>query len=225
MLANPNIYNRALHLFDFESSIDPLSLLHGTIKKSHTDWFQDTVVKYDENLNIELKNSGTIKAKRLFIATNGYLNQIKQIQEKVNPVLAQIQHISFESNNGSFGLHGNYYHPELKIYFRQIESEQIILGGYRSLDEANEVGTHLKINNQIQKALFDYAKTNIFGDKIACKLERVWCGIMGFTQNGQPIIEQDCENPNAYIMAGFNGHGLGLIFYHAKNLVEKLNLC
>lgn len=234
-LSNSQIYNKALYLQDFESSINPLVLLHGIFVKTQQMnpelyWQQGLFQKFSKDqshkthqLKVHLKNQETINTKNIIIATNGYINDLDQmsINIKVNPILAQMQQIDFNTKDIDFSLNGNYYDPVFKIYFRQINSNQLIIGGLRQLDESNEVGTKLKINNTIQKALFQYAKDNIFGEKIPIQLKQAWCGVMGFTSSGHPIIEENPSNKDVYYFAGMNAHGLGLIFYHAKEFAEK----
>jgi hypothetical protein len=54
------------------------------------------------------------------------------------------------------------------------------------------------------------------------KSEREWTGIMGFSEDGQPFVGNDVEEPRRWVIGGFHGHGMVRIYLCAKALVEAL---
>lgn len=237
-------YSQAIYQEEFESSINPVTLLYGIYKKAlmlnkNIFWIKDEYInsEYQSKLSkqvIHLKNRKQLLTNRLIFALNGYTKDLNLPCSTIDiePCRAQMQQLQFTFNQEdrmTTYLTGNFYDPENKVYFRQVEVLEnggiLLIGGLRILDEENEVGTQLEINRKIQKALFSYAKTNIFHPNTNVEITKMWCGIMGFTQNLLPVIKKDPHRLRTYYFAGFNGHGLGLIFFHAKEFAQNLYLC
>lgn len=240
MLANnaQNYNSKAIFLKESESSINPMTLVHGIYTKAkginkNIFWIKDSLESYEfqsikGKVIAKLASTNQLMANNMIIATNGYTQDLRLPQASISvaPIIAQMQKIQVEFNPDdhlSMNLYGNYYDPEAKVYFRQISKDELVIGGLRLIDEETEVGTAHILNSKIQKALLSYAKTNIFHPNAKLSLKQMWCGVMGFTSSNEPIIRSDPQNRRTYFFAGFNGHGLGLIFYHAKEFSQKFS--
>lgn len=46
--------------------------------------------------------------------------------------------------------------------------------------------------------------------------------VMGYTSDVQPHVGPIPNKPNRYILAGFNGHGMPIIFLAAKGVAEMI---
>lgn len=46
--------------------------------------------------------------------------------------------------------------------------------------------------------------------------------VMGYTADRQPHVGPVPNRPNQYILAGFNGHGMPVIYLAAKGIVEMI---
>ena len=46
--------------------------------------------------------------------------------------------------------------------------------------------------------------------------------VMGYTTDLQPHVGPIPNKPNAYILAGFNGHGMPIIFLAAKGIADMI---
>lgn len=53
-------------------------------------------------------------------------------------------------------------------------------------------------------------------------LNRMFIAVMGYTSDLQPHVGPIPAKPNQYIVAGFNGHGMPIIFLAAKGVAEMI---
>lgn len=168
------------------------------------------------SLGFEIKtNSKIFKTKKIIFATNSHLYQfIPELKEVIKPNRAQIAYYKTEMTSIE---ESNYLIPSERIYFRKYK-EGIIMGGLRFIDPKSEETIEYELNPKIQEAL-DEKVSRFFG-----KYEVVerWSGIMGFTQDEQPIIGQTEGDKDIYYIGGFSGHGNGYAFKLAQKLVDML---
>lgn len=216
------IKNKRLLFDPSESSFDPLKfndylisyLKNIGVSFKLKDFVEDINVDHDI-CKVKIKNE-FINANRVFIATNDQvlINMLFPNQVLITRNRAQIQ--SYQLNK-KISDSANIYIPDEKIYLR-VSDSKLIIGGLRSLDEANEKTNILGLNQLIQDALKEFVSSNV--DKDAILLNQ-WSGIMGFTENELPkyFIGPD---KRIIFLGGFSGHGNGLAFNLANLLVHGL---
>lgn len=54
-------------------------------------------------------------------------------------------------------------------------------------------------------------------------VDQIWTGVMGYSYDTHPHIGYVPERPEQFIIAGFNGHGMPVIYLGAKGLAKMIN--
>jgi gamma-glutamylputrescine oxidase len=103
-------------------------------------------------------------------------------------------------------------------YWRQLESGEVLIGGWRDTAIEAEVGYEAEPTDEIQEHLDGaVAAMGVKGE-----VTHRWAGIMGFTASGLPLAGPLEGMPNVRLCAGFNGHGMGFAFMTAMEVVAGL---
>ena len=103
-------------------------------------------------------------------------------------------------------------------YWRQLQTGQVLVGGWRDTAYEVEVGYDEQPTAGIQAHLDAQLKS--MGAE--APVTNRWAGTMGFTDSGLPLVGPVDGIKNVYICAGFNGHGMGFAFITAKQLVDAI---
>lgn len=174
------------------------------------------VDEFVENKNgVILKTQlGELKTSKLFIATNGFANQL--LDEEVVPARAQVLITNPIPNlqiEGTFHLEEGYY------YFRNIDN-RILLGGGRNLDfkteETVQFGQTQLVQNKLEELLKDVILPNS-----EFQIEHRWSGIMGVGNQKKPIVKQQSKNVFCGIRLGGMGVAIGSMV--GKELADLLD--
>lgn len=174
------------------------------------------VEKYIENneqVAVET-NQITFNTKKLFIATNGFANQL--LNENVQPARAQVLITKPIENlhiKGTFHLDKGYY------YFRNIDN-RILFGGGRNLDFKGEETTDFGQTVLIQNKLEEILKTTILPNT-KVEIEHRWSGIMGVGNQKKAIVKQLSNNVFCGVRLGGMGVAIGSLV--GKELAELIN--
>jgi glycine/D-amino acid oxidase-like deaminating enzyme len=167
-----------------------------------------------EGLKTELN---TIKCRQIVMAINGYFPQFHEaFKTFIKPNRAQMLAIELSDALDCPHL---YYDPPERVYWRKINEKVLIIGGKRVLDESGETGDFEKISPKIQKGLELYLTEQL---GLSFKVLNRWSGTMGFTEHELPLIGKINAPIETYMIGGFSGHGMGLGFNSAKDVVELL---
>jgi glycine/D-amino acid oxidase-like deaminating enzyme len=169
--------------------------------------------------NVTIKTDrGNFEAPIAVMATNGYSASLqKYFADKIYPTRGQIM----VTEPVQKFMEGPCYANFVLDYFRQLDDGRVIIGGFRQLEKATEVGYSDHTTDVIQNALYEFLQKHIpalQGKKITHR----WAGIMGFSADGQPLVGSLPDQPQVYFVGGFTGHGLGLAFHSGKCLVDLL---
>lgn len=119
-------------------------------------------------------------------------------------------------------LEGPCYANAYLDYFRQLPDGSLLIGGFRQLQSDTEKGYSDHTTEVIQKALHDFVKKH-FPMAANLPVTHRWSGVMGFSQDGEPMIGSLPTDPQVFFCAGFTGHGLGLAFHSARCLVDMIH--
>ncbi|MGH7761862.1 MAG: NAD(P)/FAD-dependent oxidoreductase [Candidatus Dormibacteraceae bacterium] len=103
-------------------------------------------------------------------------------------------------------------------FWRQLNSGEVLIGGWRDTSKETEVGYDDQPTDQIQEHLDRKLEEMSPGAEVTNR----WAGIMGFTETGLPLVGPVDGMKNVHMCAGFNGHGMGFAFMSARQLVESL---
>ena len=142
------------------------------------------------------------RAKKLFVATNGFAAQL--LKENVKPARAQVLITKPIPNlhiKGTFHLEEGYY------YFRNVDG-RILFGGGRNLDLEREETTEFGETKLVHDRLENMLKEIILPD-IPFKVERRWSGIMGIGDQKRPIVRQLSNNVYCGVRLGGMGVAIG----------------
>jgi glycine/D-amino acid oxidase-like deaminating enzyme len=104
-------------------------------------------------------------------------------------------------------------------YFRQLSDNRLLLGGCRQLFLDDELGYADMITKPVQQALENYLKDR-FPDIAGVPIDYRFSGVMGFTQDGLPLVGELKKVPGAFFAVACNGHGLSYGLNMSKLLVE-----
>ena len=166
------------------------------------------------NTSVEVKTDRiNFKTNKLFIATNGFANQL--LAENVQPARAQVlitKPIENLQIKGTFHLDKGYY------YFRNIDN-RILFGGGRNLDfkteETAEFGQTAIIQNELDKILKETILSNT-----PFEIAHRWSGIMGVGSQKKAIVKQHSDNVFCGVRLGGMGVAIGSLV--GKELAELI---
>ncbi|TMD31553.1 MAG: FAD-binding oxidoreductase [Chloroflexi bacterium] len=103
-------------------------------------------------------------------------------------------------------------------YWRQLQTGEVLVGGWRDTAYNVEVGYDERPTDGIQSHLD--AQLKRMGAE--APVTHRWAGTMGFTETGLPLVGPVAGMPNVYACAGFNGHGMGFAFISAKQPIDSM---
>ena len=208
--------------YKHDGVIHPIKLLKKIKSKlKNTQFlFNSAVSSYSQNnkdWSVHLQNR-SITCYKLIFCLNGYTDTL--LPELKNIVKPQRGQILVTERLPKF-INGPCYLTKYLCYFRQLANGELLVGGFRNEDLINENTNQDEISEKIQNALSKFTK-NYFKITKNIKINYRWSGIMGFTPDSQMILGQHPKQNNIYIMAGCSGHGMGLSFHAAKQLVDNI---
>ena len=147
-------------------------------------------------------NHQTLKAEQLILCTNGFTSQI-QSDIFIAPARGQV---FVTGPIEGLQLKGTFHYDEGYYYFRNL-GDRLLIGGARKKDIETEHSTEMDLNNTIQKELEIFTARHILANKKFTISDR-WSGIMGFSENKLPVIQQIQTGVFAAVCC--NGMGVAL---------------
>jgi len=103
-------------------------------------------------------------------------------------------------------------------YWRQTPGGQVLVGGWRDVAAAEEVGYEPAVTERVQSRLDAWLGVL----QVTARVSHRWAGIMGFTPDGLPLIGPLPGVPGVHVCAGYTGHGLGFAVHAARRLAGAL---
>lgn len=103
-------------------------------------------------------------------------------------------------------------------YWNQLWDGRVVAGGYRDRAFEEEVGYDATPTPRLQAHLDAHLRE--LG--VVAPVTHRWAGIMGFTEDGLPIVGPVAGRPNLYVCGGYNGSGMSFAFHSARRLAEHL---
>ena len=182
---------------------------------------------------------GTVHAKRLVLATNGYTALlVKKFQGVIVPLRGQItaqrpgQSMPPEglSHSYSFVYKNGYDYMIPRPKGSRFEGDIIIGGGVvAAADEGiSEFGTtdDTVLNEPISAYLHD-SLARYFGDSWGAdhpsgRIRTEWSGIMGYSADGFPLVGEMPDEADLWVSCSFQGHGMVSCWMCAKALVAMM---
>lgn len=176
---------------------------------------------------------GTLAAKRLIFATNAYTGGIASTyKEHIIPYLGTASHIVPSSGPISPHLSNTYnitYAPDRTDYLNPRPNGSIVVGGgkwtyakdrekwYDNHDDSCQLTeAHSHFDRLMQKHFRGWKDSG-------AEMESVWTGVMGHTPDEWPHVGSvPGVEGKQWIMAGFNGGGMPMIFLTAKGVAKMV---
>lgn len=193
------------------------------------------VTESPEGLNILHTARGLLKAKKVVFATNAYSAGILPSYEgKIIPTRATATHITPKKPVSPHLSHTyNINHavpttgPERCDYLNPRPDGSIVVGGAQwtySEDRSKwyNVWDDSSIIDEARPHFEGYMQRYFKGwEDSGAELDSIWTGIIGTTADGRPHIgEVPGSKGRRYIIAGFNGGGMAMIFTSTKGLAR-----
>lgn len=205
-----------------DAETNPQLLLELMQKRIKADLFEMTEAhRYEETADgtrILKTDNGDFECSMIIYCLNGYSPSLHPyFADKIYPTRAQILMMEKAPPFMDGPCYANFYLD----YFRQMPNGSLLIGGFRQLEKATEVGYSDHTTDVIQNALHDFVKEHLptLNDK---KVTHRWSGVMGFSRDGQPMIGALPEDNQVYFAGGYTGHGIGLAFHTGKCLVDMI---
>ena len=101
-------------------------------------------------------------------------------------------------------------------YWRQLETGEVLVGGYRDRAAEEEVGYGLETTGRVQQHL----DRHLAGLGVRAAVTHRWAGTMGFTPDALPLVGR--LRPGLSVCAGYTGHGMAFAHLCARQLAEHL---
>ena len=166
----------------------------------------------EKEITVYANDNISIKASKLLICTNA-LGENLLPDLNIAPARGQVL---VTSPIEGLSMRGTFHFNEGFYYFRNI-GNRVLLGGARNTAFEEERTTTFDISPLIQDTLEQFLNHHILPG-ISYQIEYRWSGIMGFTNNKQPLLKSISERASAVIVC--NGMGVAL----APAIAEQLEV-
>jgi glycine/D-amino acid oxidase-like deaminating enzyme len=152
-----------------------------------------------------LTPEGEVQARAVILATNGYTSRLLP-NAPIAPIRGQVVGTSPVARViVPFPMYANFGYQ----YWRQTIDGRLVVGGWRDLDKASEVGTEEVLHHDIHAALDEFCHAVAGADAV---VEYRWSGVMGFTPDALPLVGPIPGVDRMYMAAGYSGHGVSMAF-------------
>ncbi|KAG0652384.1 Gamma-glutamylputrescine oxidoreductase [Hyphodiscus hymeniophilus] len=174
---------------------------------------------------------GTIKARKVVYTTNGFTSALlPEYAGVIFPVRAICSHIKIPKDEEAPKLLGSYCinYNQSWDYLIQREDQSIIAGGggITFRDDYSQWRNNVNDNALIEPArhYFDNYMQRNFKDweDSGAYVDKIWTGITGCTPDSLPHIGSLPNKSSQFVLAGFNGHGMPVIFLAAKGIAQMI---
>jgi gamma-glutamylputrescine oxidase len=157
----------------------------------------------------------TIQANKFLITTNASAPQLTHTM----PVYSARGQVLVTQPIQGLQLRGTFHYDEGFYYWRNV-GNRILLGGARNQAFEAENTGDIKISHTIQTALETFLHQHIRLPSEEIRIDHRWAGIMGFTQNKQPVIQ--AIGPGVWAAIACNGMGVALTPLMAEVVVTQM---
>jgi gamma-glutamylputrescine oxidase len=192
-----------IHPTRFTYGLAAAALRHGAYLATQTPVIKVVPIVSQDRLEVWTAQ-GRIRARHLvFACSTQVAHFVPLLQDIITPVRGQVMATEPLPLIFKMGMAVDWG----TLYWRQTPEGFIILGGYRNLDPASEVGPDVAVNERIHTALASFLN-NAFPDCPPIRVSQRWAGLMDQVKDDKPLIGALPHAPNQWIIAGFGGHGL-----------------
>lgn len=206
-----------------DASVNPALLVQKILERMEgVELFEGTAAygytETDGGNRLLKTDGGDFECSMIVYALNGYSTSMHPyFEDKIYATRAQILMMEKVPRFMDGPCYANFFLD----YFRQLPSGELLIGGFRQLEKATEVGYSDHTTPVIQNALHDFVRTHLpqyEGKNVSHR----WGGVMGFSKDGQPLIGALPEDNQVFFLGGYTGHGIGLAFNSGKTLADLI---
>ncbi len=156
-----------------------------------------------------------LTAGRLLVCTNAFTSRLLP-GVGITPARGQVILTAPVDN---LKMKGTFHFEEGFYYFRNL-GNRILLGGARNQAFEEEATTVMDTSDTVQHRLEAFIAEHLLPGQ-PFRVEQRWSGIMGFTEDKQPVVEE--LEPAIYTAVSCNGMGVALAPVIAEKVCEMMN--
>ena len=170
------------------------------------------VASVDSN-RVEFDEGMVLTPRKILLAVNGFTANL--IDQQIKPARGFV--LVTQPIDG-LKWRGTFHHDRGYVYFRNV-SDRLLLGGARNLAKDEETTDKFGVNSKIKEYLYSFAN-DVLELPSDWKTDIEWSGIMGMTENKEPVIEEIKQN--LFVAAGLSGMGIAVGMEVASQAVSKI---
>ncbi|MEO8898407.1 MAG: FAD-binding oxidoreductase [Candidatus Dormibacter sp.] len=199
-----------------DGEVDPVRLVHN-LAAMHTgrvfEHHRALAVEDGQNTSAVRLTDGSIEAGAVVLATNAWTSQLLP-NLPIRPVRAQMLATAAGDRRLGVPVYADWGHR----YWRQRDDGSVLVGGFRHHAIAEEVGLDATPTERVQ-CLLDGQLRDL---DVEAAVTHRWAGIMGFSDDGLPLVGPAPGCRRIHVCGGYTGHGLGFAINAAKALSGQL---
>lgn len=176
-------------------------------------WWNCPVTSVKEK-QVILNESIEINPKKVVLAVNGFISNLTDL-----PVKPARGYVFITKPIPDFKWNAIFHYNEGYVYFRNV-GNRLLIGGGRDQAIEEETTDQFGINQTIKNYLVDFAET-VIKVPSGWEIDMEWSGIMGMTENKEPIIKE--IEPGVWAAAGLSGMGIAIGMQVAKDVLSVLS--
>ncbi len=203
-----------------DASINPVALVRELAARVKVELFEGVEARAIEatpnGTRVLKTDAGDFEAPMILLNLNGYSAALHPwFEDKIYPTRGQCLMMAPVPRFMDAPCYANFYLD----YFRQLPTGELLIGGFRQVEKASEVGVSDHVTGPIQNALHQFVLTHLPQFKNVPVTHR-WSGVMGFARDGEPMVGSLPDDPQVFFAGGYTAHGIGFSFNTTKRLVD-----
>ncbi|KAJ5102775.1 hypothetical protein N7532_003304 [Penicillium argentinense] len=219
------------HLWPYKliTQLITIALSHGLNLQTHTQVLEIGSTRKN-GLWPVTTNRGTINAQKIILATNAFTKALApEYSQAIIPCKGLCTQIEAAPGKPFQRLPETYairHGPGAFIYQISRKDGSIIVGGaqYRYKDDLGvwyDNSDDGSLIPQVEGYFDGYMQRTFFGwEDSGAVVKHKWTGVMGYSADSLPHVGEVPEKPGQFIAAGFNGHGMPVVFLSAKGVAK-----
>jgi gamma-glutamylputrescine oxidase len=199
-----------------DGEVDPLRLVRGIATANAGRVFEHhpvLAVEDGQNTAVVRLAGGAIEAAAVVLATNAWTSQLLP-SVPIRPVRAQMLASAPVRGRIPVPVYAEWGHR----YWRQREDGVVLVGGFRHRAPAEEVGLDALPTRRLQRLLDGQLRELAVDAAVTHR----WAGIMGFSDDGLPLVGLVPGCRRVHVCGGYTGHGMGFAVNAATALSRRL---
>lgn len=176
---------------------------------------------------------GTIKAGKIVHANNAYVSGLlPEYTQSIIPCKGICCRITVPEGKVAPGMMCSYIErspDKTSSYLIPRADGSIIVGGAQRLFKPHLDQWYNNVDDSVliesAKHYYDgYMQRTFAGwEDSEAKVDQLWTGVMGYSYDSNSHIGAVPDRPGQYVIAGFNGHGMPVIWLSGKGLAKLIN--